>query len=186
MSSRRRRSIGKVDMLPDEHRTAVQEMLLSNRVSYREICEYLAENGHELSQMAISNYARKYLDQMQMVVIAQENAKMMSELIERDPQLDYMGALLLLSSQQMQGALTNIPEEKWNEMDPKDLVHLIASLTQAAARKSRIDTQNQTEYERGMEAIKETVFTAMAKEEPELYSKVSTFLNRQKKRAGEE
>jgi hypothetical protein len=183
--SRRRRSIGKVDMLPDEYKTAVQEMLLSNRVSYRKICEYLAENGHVMSQMAISNYARKYLDQMQMVNIAQENLRMMSEMMERYPELDTTEALIRLSSQQALNTLSEMPEEKWQEMDAEGLMRQINSLVRAAAYKARIDNQNQSEYDRGLEAIKEIFFSSMAKDQPGLYRQVSAYINQQKQDAGE-
>jgi hypothetical protein len=176
---RRRRSIGKVDMLPDVYRTAVQEMLLGNRVSYKKICEYLAENGHEMSQMSISNYARKYLDQMQMVNMAQENLRMISEIMEVYPELDATEALIRLSSQQALNTLAEMPEEKWKEMDADALMRQISALVRAAAYKSRIDSQNRDEYERGLETIKGEFFNAMAQKDPKLYKQVSSFLNKE-------
>lgn len=183
MAQARRRSIGKVDMLPDEHRTAVQDMLLSNRVSYRKICEYLAENGHHMSQMAISTYARKYLKQMEMISIAQENLHMLAEVIDRYPKLDATEALLRLSSQQALNTLSNMPEEKWGEMSANELLTRISSLSRTAVYKSKVDTQNQTEYEQALEAVKGMMFTTMAKENPDLYAKVTAFLNEQRDRA---
>lgn len=178
-STKRRRSIGKVDMLPDEHRTVVQEMLLSNRVSYKKICEYLAENGHVMSQMAISNYARKYLDQMQMINLAQENLRTISEITSMYPELDAADALIRLSSQQALNALVDMPEDKWKDMDADGLMRQISGLVRAAAYKSRIDNQNRTEYERGIEAIKTSFFNAMSSKEPALYKKVVQFLEQE-------
>lgn len=184
MEGRRRRSIGKVDMLPDKHRTAVQDMLLSRRVSYRKICEYLAENGHVMSQMAISNFARKYLDQMQMVDMAQENLMMMAEMMDRYPNLDSTEALLRLCAQQALNALTEMPEEKWQAMDADDLMRQVNGLIRAASYKARVDSQNQNENERGLEAVKEIFFVDMAKENPELYARVTKYLNEKKREEG--
>ena len=49
-------------------------------------------------------------------------------------------------------------------------------------RKSRglIEVQNKENYEAGLEAVQSMVFETMAKDDPELYHRVSTYLNKKK------
>ena len=181
MARRRRRSRGKVDMLPPKLKSSVEQMLLSNKFSYREIVEYLAENGHVMSKQAVCNYAEKFLDNMQMMTIAQENFRIMMEELERYPDLDTTEAISRLAGHHVFNTIASLPDERWKEMDPEDLLRQANGLIRATAYKKRVDLQNSTDYEVGYEAVKEMVFRSMVDEAPELYDQVVTFLNSKKK-----
>lgn len=178
-----RRSIGKVDRLPPEQKAAVEQMLLSNQMTYREIVEYLKEQGHEMSQMAICNYARKYLRNVQMMSIAQDNFKMMMAELDKYPNLDTTEAIVRLASQNVFNTLAELPEEKWQKMEPEDLLRQANGLVRAAAYKSRIDIQNQDTYTAALDEAKSVIFATLAKDEPELYQRVAAYLNKQKQDA---
>lgn len=183
---RRRRSRGKVDMLPAKLKSSVEQMLLSNKFSYREIVEYLAQNGHTMSKQAICNYAEKFLDNMQMMTIAQENFRIMMEELERYPDVDATEAIARLAGHHVFNTIAALPDERWKEMDPEDLLRQANGLIRATAYKKRVDLQNSTTQEVGYDAMKEVIFATMAKEDPELYDQVSAFLNKQKSADAEE
>lgn len=177
---KRKRSIGKVDRLEPELKDTVEQMLLTGH-TYKEIVAYLKDNGEEMSQMAICNYARKYLATVEMINVAQNNFSMLMDEMNRYPDLDTSEALIRLSSHHVMNALTSIDENDMKEMPIDKLIKETNGLIRAAAYKKRIEVQNQESYEAGLEAVKSLVFEAMAKEQPELYKQVNEFLNKKKK-----
>ncbi len=178
-ATRRRRSIGKVDRLSPELKDTVEQMLLTGH-TYKEIVEYLKENGEEMSQMAVCTYARKYMATVEMINIAQQNFSMLMDEMNRYPDLDTSEALIRLSSQHVMNALTSVDEEQLKEIPVEDLIKQTNGLIRAAAYKKRIEVQSKESYEAGLEAVKSLVFEAMAKEKPELYREVNAFLMKKK------
>ena len=179
------RKHGKIDKLPPDLKDTVDEMLLTH-CTYAEIVEYLAANGIGLSQASVSRYAQGLAKNAMAIQIAGENFRIMAEQMEKYPRIDTAAVLLQLASQGVQQALSEVNEDDIKDIDFEALLRQTNGLVRATAYKSRIDVQNQTNYEAGYDAVKEAVFSAMAKEDPELYGRVSAFLNQQKKRAGEE
>lgn len=177
----RRRSIGKVDRLPPELKDTVEQMLLTG-CTYKEIVAFLKENGEEMSQMAICTYAKKYLATVEMINVAQNNFSMLMEEMNRYPDLDTSEALIRLASHHVMNALTNVDEEQMKDIPLEKLIKETRGLVRAAAYKKRMDVQIHENYETGLEAVKSLVFEAMAKERPELYREVSTYLTEKKKK----
>ena len=79
-----RRRTGKIDKLPVALKDSVDNLLLAG-APYREIVQFLRENDVELSQQAVSNYARRFLATTQQLRMAHENYRFLSEEIERNP-----------------------------------------------------------------------------------------------------
>lgn len=181
MAQRRRRSRGKVDMLPPDLKSAVEQMLLSNKFSYREIVEFLANNGHTMSKQAICNYAEKFLEGMQMMSIAQENFRVMMDELERYPNLDTTEAIIRLASHHLFSALVETKPDELKEIGAEALIRQANGLVRAVSQKRRVDVQNQNDYEAGFEAAKELAYGALAKERPDLYQELSSFFNAKKK-----
>ena len=59
-------------------------MLLSG-VTYREIVEFFEAKGITLSEMAVCTYAKKFLATTQMLRIAQENFRMLTDELDKHP-----------------------------------------------------------------------------------------------------
>ncbi len=179
MEEKRRRSTGKVDRLPPELKDTVEQMLLTG-ATYKEIVQFLRENGQEMSQMAVCTYARKYLATVEMINVAQSNFSMLMDEMNRYPDLDTSEALIRLASHHVLNALSNVDEEGMKDVPVEKLIRETNGLIRAAAYKKRIEVQNRENYESGLEAVKSLVFEAMAKEKPELYREVSDYLNKKK------
>lgn len=179
-NANRRRSTGKVDRLPCDLRETVEQMLI-NGAPYRVIVEYLKENGEVMSQMAVYTYAKKYLATVELVTIAQNNFSMLLDEINKYPNLDTGEAMIRLASHHVVNALTSLKEEQLKDMPVDKLIKETNGLIRAAAYKKRIEIQNQSTSEAGLEAVKTLVFEAMAKERPELYRQVNEFLTAKKR-----
>lgn len=177
------RKHSKIDKLSPDLKDTVDEMLLTH-CTYAEIVKYLSDNGIGLSQASVSRYAQGLAKNAMAIQIAGENFRLMAEQMEKYPKVDTAGVLLQLASQNVHQALSEVSEEDFKEIDLEALLRQTNGLVRATAYKSRIDLQNQDSYEAGLDAVKVLVFETMAKEDPELYEKVSRFLT-QKKQANE-
>ncbi len=174
-----RRKIGKVDKLPPRLKDDVEQMLLTG-TSYKDIVDYLKENGENLSQMAICTYAKKYRATVEMLNVAQTNFNSLLELMNKYPDIDTSEALIRLSSHHMLNALSSLTEENLKDIPIDKLIRESNSLVRATAYKKRIQIQNQEESENAIDAVKSMLFELMKKEKPELYKEVNKFLNDKK------
>lgn len=168
---RRRRSAGTIDNLPEELKYTVEQMLLTNR-TYREVVEYLAENGVKLSQMAVCRYAGRYLATVEQMKMAQENMRMIMEELNKYPDLDTGEAILRLASQNVFQAISAVPEEDWEGIDPQQLLKEATGLIRAASYKRRVDTQLRSDREAALEATQGLLAEVLARKHPELYEQV--------------
>ena len=82
--TQRGRRTGKIDRLDRQTKDEVEQMLLSG-VTYREIVEFLRAKGITLSEMAVCTYAKKFLATTQMLRIAQENFRMLTDELDKHP-----------------------------------------------------------------------------------------------------
>ncbi|MDL2327489.1 DUF3486 family protein [Ruminococcaceae bacterium OttesenSCG-928-A11] len=176
---KRNRKHGKINKLPADVRDAVEQMLLAD-YTYAEIVDYLAESGYTLSQSSVCRYAKGFHANLQMLSIAQENMRSLTEMVDRYPGLDYSEAILRLSGQNILNSFAEMEPERWKEIDPEALVRQANSLVRVASYKKDIDIKSSTAQEIGYDAMKEVIFSTMAKENPKLYKEVSAFLKDQK------
>ena len=95
-----------VDRLDPQTKDEVEQMLLSGS-TYREIVNYLKSKGVELSRMAVCTYAKKFLATVQMLHIAQENFRMLTDELDRHPGLDTTEAIIQIMSNSILNTLAN-------------------------------------------------------------------------------
>lgn len=171
----RRRRIGKIDKLEPMLKDTVEQMLLTGS-TYKEIVEFLKENGEEMSQMAVCTYAKKYLATVEMLNVAQVNFNNLMDEMSKYPDIDTSEAIIRLSSHHVINALSSLEDEDLKDVPVDKLIREANSLIRAASYKKRITLQNQDDYETGFEAVKSMVFDLMKKEKPDLYKEVNKFL----------
>lgn len=184
MGKKKRRSCGKIDRLPDELRETVNQMILAGRY-YHEIVEYLRDHEITLSQMSVSRYAEKYRTTVQELQLAQENMRYIMEEIAKYPELDFSEAILRIAGQNLFTALTSVPEEAWDGMDPQKLIKEASGLVRAASYKKRVDQQVRSDTENAIEASQALLADVLQKRHPELYRSVMEALRLEKQRLKE-
>lgn len=178
------RKHSKIDSLPPEMKATVEEMILDGSATYSEIVEYLQEQGYSLSVSSVCRYAQGYVENMQTLQIAQRNFRDMMEELDRYPDLDTTEALVRIASQNLMSALASKKDEDWSKVGVDKLMNQISGLTRAVAYKKRVELQNKTDLEAGADDIKTALWTAMAKERPDLYRQVSAYLDRKTQESG--
>jgi len=170
-----RRKHSKIDKLPGNLRGDVEQMMQAD-FTYAEIADYIKQQGHNISITSIWRHANTLNATVQSLRMAQENFRVIMEEVGKYPQLDASEAIIRLLSHQLLEAIRQKQPGDLAKMDTDKLLREASALIRAAAYKSRIDIQNKDDLDAGFEQVKTLVFEAMAKEEPELYSKVSKFL----------
>jgi hypothetical protein len=168
-----------IDDLPPELKWTIEQMLLSGS-TYTQIVDYLAQHDVAISIASICRYARQYNANAQMLAIAQENFQRLMDQMDRYPDLDTTEAIIRLASQNVINALANTDEAQWAEMDKEKLMGSALGLVRAASYKKRTDSALKDSSSAGLDAVKEMVFAAMAKERPDLYKEVAAFLKKKK------
>ena len=157
-------------------------MLLSGS-TYSEIVDFLKENEQSISVAAVCRYARAYNANVEQLRMTNENFKNIMRELNNYPDLDTTEAIIRIVSGNVFNRLANTEEEDWNEVKLDKLMKETNALIRATAYKKRIETQNQDIKDAAIEEMKTLLFETMAKESPELYKNVVSYVN-QKKEAG--
>ncbi|GHU80407.1 hypothetical protein FACS1894191_5640 [Clostridia bacterium] len=168
---KRRRSVGKIDKLPELLKDTVEQMLLVGR-TYKEIVAFLRDNSQTVSQMSVHRYAEKYLATVETLQLAQENFRMISEEIDKYPDLDTTEVILRIASQQVLSALTRAKEEQWEDVEPDKLLKNATALIRAVSYKRKTDLANKTGQEAALDANKTLLSDLLGKKHPELFKQV--------------
>ena len=177
--NKKRRKHSIIDKLPPSLKETVEQMLQSN-FTYAEIVDYIKKQGYEISTSSVWRHATNLSATIETLRMAQENFRVIMEEIGKYPQLDTTEGIIRLLSHQVLEAIKNTKEEAWKDLDPIKLIGQATSLVKAASYKSSTDIKNKELLDQGFEQVKGYVFEAMAKENPELYTKVKDFLETKK------
>lgn len=172
---RRKHSV--IDTLPPEVKETVEEMIKAN-FTYKEISEYIQTSSDiPVSISSVWRYAKGFNESIQALRMAQQNMKLISDELSKNPNIDTTEGIITLLSNYMLEALSKAPEEYWQSMPPEDFIKHSTALVRAAAYKRNLDIKNKDITDIGLEQVKELVFSAMATEKPELYAEVVKYLN---------
>ena len=115
MENTTRRRTGKIDRLDLQTKSEVEKMILSGS-TYREIVEYLKTQDVELSRMAVCTYAKKFLATTQMLHIAQENFRILTDELDRHPGVDTTEGIVQILSNAILNTLANTQPEDWENV----------------------------------------------------------------------
>lgn len=171
------RKHSKIDSFPTSLKDEVEFMIQSD-YTYQEIVEYIKQNGYDVSLTSVYRYANNLNTSLKQLKMVQENFKAINEELRRYPDMDTGDGIIRLLSHQILERVQNMDSEDLKDVDVLKLMKEANALIRTAAYKSKVDISNKDIMEAGYEKVKVLVFDAMQKEEPELYEKVSEFLNK--------
>ena len=173
-----RRRTGKIDKLPVALKDSVYNLLLAG-APYREIVQFLRENDVELSQQAVSNYARRFLATTQQLRMAHENYRFLSEEIERTPDMDTTEGIVRIVSNALLMQLANATPEDWDGLDMKTLLREATALVKVTAHKRRSDALNESDSEKAAKRVTVDLFHTISKSDPVLYERMCAEVKKQ-------
>lgn len=152
---------GKIEELPPEVRLVVDGMLADTRYTYREITEYLSEQGYSVSQMAVFRYGQRSNGVAQRIIEAQEQTKAIVDVIRQNPDIDYTeGALQMLASgltQKMAAA-----SEEIDEMPIDKAASVLISLSRTKSYKDKIYTELTEKKQIAFDEFRARIFAEIA------------------------
>lgn len=170
------RVYSKVDKLPKELRHEIEEMLQSHTATYAEIAEYVTEQGYSLSSSSVARYAARYAETVKMLEISQENLRMITNEIEKHPEVDGTEALIRMMTSAVMNALVRIEQEELDALEIKDLLKQTTSLIRTASYKKRTDVQNKDVKDEAISEYIAHLSATIAEERPELYAELLEYL----------
>ena len=178
---KKNRKHSKIDSLPTDIKEAVEEMIKSD-FTYREIVDYIKNQGFEISQSSVQRYASGLNETLQSLRMAQENFRAVMEETEKYKNLDVSDGILRLLSNQVFQNINNMSEDRMNDVNFETLMKNAVALTKAIAYKRKIDVDTKTVLENGMEEFQTAIYEAMAQERPDLYRELKKYLKEKKQR----
>lgn len=181
MSNRKRnRKHSKIDKLPADLKSAV-DMMLQGDFTYAEVADFIRDNaGISISETSVWRYTQGLNATVQSLRMAQENMRIISEEMDKHPDLDASEAIGRLLSHQMIAAIQDMPQEKWQEIDPEKLLDKSTALMRAVSYKKGVDVKVRNVKDMAFESFKEDIFAALSEEQPELYKQLVNFINSKK------
>ncbi len=171
-----RRKHSKIDKLPSTLKGTVEQMMQGD-FTYKEIAEFIKQKGYPISTQAVYRHANTLNATVQSLRIAQDNFRVLMDVVSESPDVDATEGLTRLMSANVLEAINNLDGESLKELDPLKLMKAGSDLVKATAYKKNIAHKNKDMREAGLDEIKTLFFESMAKEDPELYSRVVKFLN---------
>lgn len=170
------RKHSKIDALPTDIKSAVEEMILGN-FTYRDICNFIRDTANvTLSEAAVCRYAQGLNATVQDLRLASENMRTLTEEMAKYPQLDTTEGIARLVSHKVLSAVRELSEDDLKNSDPLKLIDRGIGLIRAVAYKNENDTRVKNLKDVAFESFKEEIFDAMAKEAPELYKQLVQFV----------
>ena len=171
-----------IDQLEPQIQETVKEMLRAN-FTYKDIVDYLASNGTQVSQSAVCRYAARFAETTEALRMAQENFRGIMEETAKYPNLDPTDGIRRLISHQLLDAINGMPEEQRQAKNFDELIKSAVALTRAVAYKKQVDVRSKELLENGADQFAGALFDAMATERPELYKQLRAFLDEKKEKS---
>lgn len=174
------RKHSKIDALPSDIKSAVEEMILGN-YTYRDVCNFVRDTANiTISEAAVCRHAQGLNATVQDLRLASENMRTLTEEMAKYPQLDTTEGIARLVSHKVLTAVRELDDEALKDVDPLKLIDRCTGLIRAVAYKNENDTKVKSLKNVAFESFKEEIFDAMAKEAPELYKQIVQFITDRK------
>lgn len=176
--SKRNRSNSKVLKLPKNIKNKVDDMITEG-YTYKEIMEYIknADVGMDISVSSLQRYAARYLKAREAILVNSEYIRNITEETNKYPNMDISEPILRILGVKLLDVVQELNEDALSTSDPIKLINAITSLIRTTSLKATNDTKNKALKNLGFEEVKTMIFEVMAKEQPELYEKVSKFID---------
>lgn len=116
------RKHSKIDALPADIKSAVEEMILGN-YTYRDVCNFVRDTANmTLSESAVCRYAQGLNATVQDLRLASENMRTLTEEMAKYPQLDTTEGIARLVSHKVLAAVRDLDDDALKEADPLKLI----------------------------------------------------------------
>jgi len=177
---RRTRVSSTVDKLPDDIKTQLDLKLADTANTYFDICDWLKEQGYNVSKSAVGRYSLRTNKAAQRVAETIQQTQAIAKIVETHPDLDYTSATSMVL---MDGLMRRISsaEEEFEVMPLDKAGRLVTSLQRNAIYEKRTKQDMKKKMELAFEEL-ETELMASIKQHPELAADLRSVLARAKEK----
>lgn len=147
----------KVNTLSEELRLEVDKMLTDTNYTYNDISKFLSEKGYKISVSAIGRYALDRNKTIAKIIQAQEQAKVLAEIIKNNKEEDYTEAGLQIITAELTKRLAEANSDI-EKMDIKDATKLLTNLARIKTLKEKTETDIKNKKELAFEVFEEEIF----------------------------
>ncbi len=141
-----RRSHNMIDKLPAELKEAINNAIVNERLTYREITDMINATGHNVSTKTVERYGKKFMDKLESITRAKEQARSILE-TSAGLKLEMAEASSMIAFQLLMDMLVNT---EGKEVDKNTLaaIKTLASLERSAVGREKL----KFEYDKGVNA----------------------------------
>lgn len=168
----------KIDLLPDEIKAQVDQMLSDTANTYQEISDFLKEQEYEVSRSAVGRYAMRTNSAMQRLMEAQKQTEALVNVVKKNPDADYTEAGLRIL---MDGLINRVAtaEEEFDYLPLDKAGKLITALSRTKAYKDKVKQDMQEKVELAFQGMEQEILEAI-QSEPELAEDLKRILQKAK------
>lgn len=169
----KKRSHSKVAKLPEEIRAAVDRKIMAG-VEYQEIADYINAMGTEVSRSSVNRYGQRFMDKMERLRMAREQARIVVETAKDGPALEMVEAANQMAVQVILERLIDMGDIK--EAKSTEVLKALALLERSAVQREKL----MLEYNRALTAATKQIKDGLQKElgkQPELLTKLLSMVD---------
>ncbi len=170
----------KINKFPKEIVEKVDEMLSDKNTTYSDIKRFLQSQGFSISLGAIGRYALNRNKTLDKIIEVQEQAKILSKVIQDNKYSDYTEAGIQIATAELTKKLAEAKLE-FDELDIKDIIKLVSNLSRAKTQKTKAENELKSKKELAYEVYEEEILS-LIKGDKELEADAFKFLSKLKGR----
>jgi len=175
MTANNRRSHSKIDQLPQDLREAINDAIVNERLTYKDITMMIKNAGHDISQKSVERYGRKFIGKLESITRAREQARSIIE-TSAGLKLDMAEASSMVAFQLLMDMLVNTNSE---DVDKNTLaaIRTLATLERSAVSREKL----KFEFDKGVEMAATKVKDSLKeelKQHPELLEKINSIIEK--------
>ncbi|WP_206458907.1 phage protein Gp27 family protein [Anaerovorax sp. IOR16] len=175
----RTRISSKIDRLPEEIKSKIDDMLLDTSITYEEISEWLFEEcGEEISKSSVGRYALRTNKATQRLLEIQQQTNQLVKAIRANPDEDYTGAATHMLMGGLIEKMANA-EEEFSNMPLDKVGRLVVAVSRTEAYKRKIKHDMKKKAELAFEEMEEELMK-LIKSDPSLATELKAVLEKAK------
>ncbi|HBB28149.1 MAG TPA: hypothetical protein DC000_02680 [Clostridiales bacterium] len=168
------RSHNMIDRLPAELKEAINNAIVNERLTYKEITEMVNNAGHPVSSKTVERYGKKFLSKLESITRAKEQAKTILE-TSAGLKLDMAEASSMMAFQLLMDMLVNASGEV-PDKGTLNAIKTLASLERSAVGREKLKYQ----YDKGVNTAADKIKESLKEElqnNQDLFEKLSVVVD---------
>lgn len=174
MAEQERRSSGKIDRLPPDIKTQVEDRISDTTISMTSISDWLKELGYDISYGSVSRYAKRMNRIAQRVAENLEKTKLILDKIERNPNVDIEKAAQVVMVDGLMERITTADEDFY-EMPLDKVGRLLASFRRVNVAEKKLFFDMRQKIDLAFEGLEADIMKAI-QNDPVIGPKLHTLL----------